>query len=250
MRAARLYLPTAIAQGAELDVDGDALHYIARVLRARNGDALTLFNGTGGEYSARVMAISKRAARVQVLDFDPVNRASALQVVLALGVSKGERMDLAIQKCTELGVNAIQPLLTTRSVVNFRDAQRTDKRVEHWRQVTYSACEQCERNIVPIVNTPTSLAQWLSNWRAAPTDIGLLLGREAAAPLSALPAPLGRVALLIGPEGGLDEMEQGSALAAGFHGLSLGPRTLRTETAAIAAVTAVQLQWGDLNGAT
>lgn len=246
MRIPRLFLDLPLQVGASVALDGAPLHYIARVLRLRTGDELVVFNGEGGEFKAQVNALEKRSAALTLREFDAVSRASTLPLTLALGVSKGDRMDFAIQKSTELGVHAIQPLLTERSVVTFRDTERASKRVEHWQQIARSACEQCERNDVPVIAPPVEFSVWLTQWSANDGQLGLLLARNAAQPLPALPRPSGAVFLLIGPEGGLSAAEQGGAVAAGFTGLSLGPRTLRTETAAITAVAALQLQWGDL----
>ena len=241
MRVARLFLPLALRSGEEIELPEDRAHYLADVLRLRSGSSLVLFNGEGGEFAAEVVAAHRRGARVRVGHGQPGVRESPLQIHLGLGISRGERMDLAIQKAVELGVSAITPLATERSVVKL-DTERRRARWDHWLKVAQSASEQSVRTRVPEVFEPRPLDVWL----AAGDGLRLLLdprGQHAMKELS----PLGdQVRLLSGPEGGFSAEERSRAHAAGFLSVRLGPRVLRTETAAIVALAAAQLLWGDL----
>jgi 16S rRNA (uracil1498-N3)-methyltransferase len=238
----RLYCDLPLSPGAEVALSEAAAHHAVNVLRLQEGDALTLFNGAGGEYSASVVAAGKREARVRLIEFHPAERESPLQITLALGISAGERMDYSLQKATELGVSAIQPLATERSVVKLA-GERADKRLQHWQHVVISACEQCGRNRVPAVAPVQKLFDYLAR-----IDRGrrlLLLSPDAAAPLKQVPRS-DDVVLLIGAEGGLAPAEREAAAAGGFEPVSLGPRILRTETAPVAALAVLQALWGDL----
>lgn len=244
MRLARLFLPLEFQPGEEVELPEERAHYLATVLRLRAGSELVVFNGEGGEFAAEVMAVSRRGARVRVGSPRAGDRESPLRVHLGLGISRGERMDLVIQKAVELGVSAITPLATARSVVKL-DAERRMSRRDHWQKVAQSAAEQCQRTRVPEVAEPQPLDVWL----AAGRGLKLLLdplGRHTLKVLS--PPPDAEVRLLSGPEGGFSAEERDQAHAAGFLSIRMGPRILRTETAAIAALTAVQLLWGDLGG--
>ena len=211
--------------------------------RLRVGEALTLFNGAGGEYAASIDAA--RGGRLTVAVGEPraVERESPLTLTLAQGVSRGERMDLVVQKATELGVSGIVPLFTERSVVRL-GAQQAERKLNHWRAIAIAACEQSGRNRLPKVAPPVSLAEVLRSGSDGSTR--LLLSPGATATLGDVPRPLSAVTVLIGPEGGLAQAEQEAAVAAGFKPVRLGPRVLRTETAAIAALTVLQLEFGDL----
>jgi 16S rRNA (uracil1498-N3)-methyltransferase len=202
---------------------------------------LTLFDGRGAEYAARITQVEKSGLTLAVSERREVSRESPLRVTLAQGISSGERMDYTVQKCVELGVAAIQPLLTQRSVVRL-SGERADKRAAHWQIVAIAACEQCGRNHVPPVLPVQPLTQWLST---PPAGARILLAPQAATPLRELPRPQGPITLLVGPEGGWDDTETAAAMRAGFAPLALGPRVLRTETAAAAALAAMQALWGD-----
>lgn len=240
MRLSRFYLPKSLSTGATLPLEEASAHYVRDVLRLKSGAALTVFNGEGGEYPA-TLAVAGKTVSVSVGEFDPREAESCLITHLGLGISRGERMDWAIQKAVELGVSAITPLFTERCVVQL-DAARQAQRLKHWRGLAESACEQCGRNRVPVLHPPLALADWL----ARQTGLRLLLHPHGGLNLRELPPPVGPVALLAGPEGGFAESERQAALAAGFVALRLGPRILRTETAAIAALAAMQAVWGDL----
>jgi len=238
----RLYCDLVLSPGAEVTLPEAAAHHAVSVLRLQPGDALNLFNGEGGEYSASIVAVNKRETRARLLAFHATERESPVDITLALGISAGERMDYSLQKATELGVAAIQPLATERSVVKLA-GERADKRLQHWQHVVIAACEQCGRNRVPAVAPVQKLFAFLAN-----VDRGkrlLLLSPDAATPLKRV-APATGVILLVGAEGGLAPAEYQAAAASGFEPVGLGPRVLRTETAPIAALAVLQALWGDL----
>ncbi|MDJ0738917.1 MAG: 16S rRNA (uracil(1498)-N(3))-methyltransferase [Gammaproteobacteria bacterium] len=239
MRIPRVYVDQSLHRGATLSLDGRPGHYITQVLRLRVGQALTLFDGSGSDYHATVTHASRRECRVAVGELAATEAPGRLHVHLGIGVSRGERMDFAIQKAVELGVAAITPLFTERCVVRLT-GERLQQRVLHWRGVVISACEQSGRSRVPPLATPTGLGDWLA---AHPG--GLVLQHRAGATLAALPPPETPLPLLIGPEGGLTDDEAGQACAAGFTAVRLGPRIMRTETAPLAALAAIQALWGD-----
>ena len=238
----RFYIPLPLATAASLALPEAAAHHAARVLRLRAGDAVTLFNGQGGEYAARIAAIGKHDVTVTIERHDPVERESPLAVTLVQALSSGERMDLTIQKAVELGVTRIVPVASERSVVRLQ-GERADKRVAHWRQIVISACEQCGRNRLPEVSMIAALAAWLTAEPSSAQRWVLLPG--AATALRDLARPRTLIELLVGPEGGLTETEAAAALRAGYQPVRLGPRVLRTETAAPALLAAVQALWGD-----
>jgi len=243
MRLSRIYVQQPLARGQRCELPAQAAHHVARVLRLRPGDPLVLFNGTGLEFDACVHHVSGRGVGVEVLDAHRVERESPLCVRLGLALSRGRRIDVAIQKAVELGVAHITPLATARSVVRL-DTARAEARSEHWRGIVVDACEQCGRNRVPETAPVADLGEWFERERSA--ALGLALSPGAATPLASLAPPRGTLALLVGPEGGLSPEERARARAAGFREVSLGPRVLRTETAVAAALTAAQVLWGDL----
>lgn len=238
----RIHVPTPLSAGSTLDLPEGPARHLAQVLKMRPGERLTVFDGSGGEYAAEIVEAGRRDVRVRLDAFNPVDRESPLEVTLAQCVSKGDRMDYTIQKAVELGVTRIVPLLSERSVVRL-DAERWDRKLEHWRGVVAAACEQSGRTQVPRVADVTRLDTWL----AQPGDgtLRLVLAPTESVSLKTL-APVTRLALLIGPEGGLSDTEIAAARRAGCIGIGLGPRVLRTETAGVAALAALQLLWGDL----
>ena len=239
----RIYAPGALAPGALVALPETAAGHLYRVLRAAVGDALVVFND-GVEFTATIARIDKHGVTVKLASGAPVDRETPLFCVLAQAISSGERMDITLQKAVELGIRGVQPLYSERSVVRL-DAARTVKRVEHWRQVTVSACEQCGRNVIPVVATPQPILDWLG---ALPAPRGgelrALLAPDAGVRLGELPRPAA-VTLLAGPEGGFTEVEAACAQQRGFVALRLGPRVLRTETAALAALAALNALWVD-----
>jgi 16S rRNA (uracil1498-N3)-methyltransferase len=240
--ATRLYCDVALSPGAEIALPEAAARHAVTVLRLQVGDALQLFNGEGGEYRATLVSVNKREARARLHEFQANECESPVDITLALGISAGERMDYSLQKTTELGVTAIQPLATERSVVKLA-GERADKRLQHWQHVVNAACEQCGRNRVPVVAPVQKLFAYL-----AAVDRSkrlLVLSPEAATPLKRV-APAAAAVLLVGAEGGLAPSEYQAAQAGGFEPVKLGPRILRTETAPVAALALLQALWGDL----
>jgi 16S rRNA (uracil1498-N3)-methyltransferase len=242
MRLNRVHAEVPVGGRVHVELDGTAANHIARVLRLRVGDALILFDNAGGEYAATVVAFARKTVRVAVGEYYPVSRESPLRVTLAQGISRGERMDVVVQKATELGVKRIVPVLAARTVVRLNDAQAAN-RLRRWRAIAVAACEQCGRNSLPEVTAPMTLQQFLVS--QLPDGLRLMLRPDGGLKVRDLPAS-SAVTVLIGPEGGLSDAEQSAALAAQFKGLSLGPRILRTETAALAALAVIQQQLGDL----
>lgn len=242
MRVSRLFLDGDLSPGRVIELSPEAVNYVARVLRLRSGDPVTLFNGRGGEWEARVGEGSRGRFVVEVGEHRARESESPLAVTLGLGISRGERMDFGLQKAVELGVAEVVPLVTERCVVQL-DADRALSRRVHWLRVMASACEQCGRNRLPRLGEVTGVADWLG---AAGSGTRLVLSPVAETALSELSRPQGSVTLLIGPEGGLAPAELALAAYRGFTPLRLGPRILRTETAVVAALAALQACWGDL----
>ena len=239
----RIYFPDEIPDHGVCDLPAAQAHHLAHVLRLAPGDPVVLFDGRGAAYDAVIAQSARGAVRVRVGDRRNEDRESPLCVLLAQAVSSGERMDYTIQKAVELGVAAVQPLLSERCVVRL-SGERAAKRVLHWQAVAVAACEQCGRNRVPAVHPLLPLRDWLQQ-PAAAGELRLSLAPEAAAGLRQLGRPAGRVTVLAGPEGGLTATELDDAAGAGFRPLRLGPRVLRTETAAVALLAAMQALWGD-----
>ena len=244
MSLTRLYIDQRLSTGAALRLDGDQARYIGRVLRLRPGDLLRVFNGNDGEFDAQLQKVTKATA--ELLVEAPVETAteSGLKLQLVQGISRGERMDFVVQKATELGVKRITPVLTEYGMVKL-DEKRAAKRRDHWQAVAESACEQSGRIRPPLIDAPVALNTWFG-MGPRDTDTDLILRPGATTPLASIKAPSTKVCLLIGPEGGFSHQEYDDAELAGFTAVSLGPRVLRTETAALAAVTVAQSLWGDL----
>lgn len=241
MSTPRFYLDQPLAPGARFSLPPGPARHAARALRLAADDAVILFNGLGGEYSARIERVNKDEVAVSVTGFTAIERESRLRVMLAQGISSGERMDYTLQKAVELGVATIQPIAARRSVVKLA-GERADKRVAHWQGVVASACEQCGRNQVPVVAPPLTLAHWLGQRQDGRL---LFLSPLAEARLADLPQPGAMDCLVAGPEGGFDADEIAALRAAEAIPVRLGPRVLRTETAALAALAAMQTLWGD-----
>jgi len=231
--------PEAI--GTEIALPDEVAHHAVRVTRLAAGDALVLFDGVGGEYAARLAAIDKRGARVCIDAFDPVERESPLAVTLHLAIIANDAMDFAVRKAVELGARTIVPVVTARSAP-LPAGERTARRLAHWRQIAVAACEQCGRNRIPAIELPQPLAgarfaEGQPVYACTPAG-----GRTPAAH-----APLPQAcAVVVGPEGGLTDAELAGLLAGGAIPLALGPRILRAETAAVAALVLLQARWGDL----
>ncbi len=240
-RIPRIYHPEPLQGSREVQLSEQAAQHVGRVLRLGVGAELILFDGLGGEYTACLVESSRRHVRAKLLGFVARDSESPLSITLAQGVSKGERMDYTLQKAVELGVTHIVPLDTERSVVNLK-GERREKKMAHWQGVIISACEQCGRNTI------AQLLPWqsLDDWLASSVDgVGLLLDHRAETGLEGL-SPATALTLLIGPEGGLSGSERTLASTRGYQGVRLGPRVLRTETAALTAIAILQSRWGDL----
>ncbi len=242
MTTPRFYCPEILGQRGTAELPEQAAHHAARVLRLQAGDRVGVFNGRGGEGEARVTDIGKRHVTVEIEDWLAVERESPLQVQLAQAISAGEKMDFTLQKAVELGIGNIQPLASERSVVRL-SGERAEKRVAHWQGVVVAACEQSGRNRVPEVAPISPLLDWLG--RQDQAGLRLMLSPTAEVGLRDLPKPTGSVTLLVGPEGGLSPAEAEAAQRSGFTPVRLGARVLRTETAALAALAAMQTLWGD-----
>ncbi|MES9877656.1 MAG: 16S rRNA (uracil(1498)-N(3))-methyltransferase [Candidatus Sedimenticola sp. PURPLELP] len=241
MREYRIYTQQSLNPGNRVMLEEGPARHLVQVLRLKAGAELTLFNGKGSEFSARIGTIGKRSVEVEVLEQTARETEPTLQISLGIGISKGERMDFAVQKAVELGVTEITPLVTERCVVRL-SRERMEKRCNHWRQVAVSACEQSGRCFVPAINTARKLQDWIES---SDDLAGLLLDHRSEQTLQHLPVPTSGVRLLVGPEGGLSEDERSQALRHQFTEVRLGPRVLRTETAPLAAIAAIQTLWGD-----
>jgi 16S rRNA (uracil1498-N3)-methyltransferase len=241
----RMYFPGALEPGRTCMLPPRQAHHAIRVLRLGTSAAVTLFNGDGAEYPAVVERIEKNGVRVKVQQRVQAGRETSLEIVLGQALSSGERMDYTVQKAVELGVAAIQPLATRRSVVRLQ-GERAERRVEHWQAIAVAACEQCGRNRVPLVFPLLQLDAFLAGRAAqAGDERRVLLSPLSTHRLRDLQPPVGAVVLLAGPEGGYAPGEERAAEQAGFLPVRLGPRVLRTETAAVAALAAMQALWGD-----
>lgn len=244
MRIPRIYVPQPLRPGREVELPIQAGEHIARVLRLDRGHPLRLFNGDGGEYAGELASLAKRSVTARVLDAATApERESPLRITLGQGIARGEKMDWILQKATELGVARIVPLVTDRTEVKL-DAERAERRLAHWEAVLASACEQCGRNRLPELAEPMKLADWAASLGE---EAGLRLALDPHGDVAARELVVGAQATLaVGPEGGLSEHDLATLDQAGFRGLRLGPRILRTETAGLAALAALQAIHGDL----
>jgi len=243
MRVPRIYVPQPLSPGRDVELPLQAGEHIARVLRLDRGHPLRLFDGNGGEYAGEIASLAKRAVTAHVIAPAPApDRESPLRLTLGQGIARGEKMDWILQKATELGVARIVPLVTDRTEVRL-DAERTSRRLAHWEAVLASACEQCGRNTLPRLAEPMELADWAA---ALGDDAGLRLVLDPGGDARVRDLAPGTCATLaVGPEGGLSEHDLAALSQAGFLGLQLGPRILRTETAGLAAIAALQAIHGD-----
>lgn len=243
MRVPRIFADLELRTAARVALPPGPSRHLAQVLRLRGGARVILFNGDGRDYQGRIVDLGQQRVSVEVFEAGLDEAACPLRIHLALGISRGERMDFALQKAVELGVSSVTPLFTQRSQVRLA-ATRLEKRLQHWRGVAIAACEQSGRRRLPAVHPPQSLSSWFT-----PEQTGaLLLDHRSARTLADLPPPTDQVTLLIGPEGGLAEDELSAARQAGLTEIRLGPRILRTETAPLAAIAAIQALWGDFRG--
>jgi 16S rRNA (uracil1498-N3)-methyltransferase len=242
MRVTRIYVDAPLSVGQQIVLPEQAATHLMRVLRLRAGAALTLFNGQGGEYAAELLALERGTARAAILKQVPIERESPLRLILLQGISRGERMDLIVQKATELGIERLVPIAAEHGIVRLDPIQGI-RRVEHWQSIAISACEQCGRNRVPHIDPVVTLAKALE---ALPAEgARLLLDPEGAMTLATVPVA-GAATVLIGPEGGWSEAERRLCERTGISACRLGPRVLRTETAPLAVLAALQALHGDL----
>lgn len=242
MRIPRIYTDSSLSAGVTAELDDNAAQHVGRVLRMQPGQELRLFNGDGQDYPATITAAGKKHVEVDVGTPEPNPTESPLEIVLGQTLSKGDRMDYAVQKAVEMGVTRIVPLTTERCDVKLK-GDREDKRLRHWQSVAISAAEQCGRARVPEILPVMTVAQWLEHSRDC--DARLVLHHRTERSLQSLNTP-SRVALMIGPEGGLSAEEIALAEQEGFMPVALGPRVLRTETAPVAAMALCQWLWGDI----
>jgi len=239
MRIPRIYQAIELATGIEVEVREQQAHHLLKVLRCQPGNPVILFNGDGCDYTAEILSTGRHSLRARVTGRHVLANESPLRIHLGIPLARGQRMDYAIQKAVELGVERITPLMTERSVVKL-DSKRLDGKREHWQQVIISACEQCGRARVPELQPLQALPEWSQS-----AGFGVVLDPDDARSLKELQPPATPVHLVAGPEGGLTTQEIAMLRAAGFHGVKLGQRILRTETAPVAALAAMQLLWGD-----
>jgi len=247
MRSIRLFADTPLQPGLGVALPDSAAAHAVRVLRLRTGDMVTLFNGDGHEYPARLAAADAREVRAEITSRESPKRESSLRITLVQALARGEKMDWIIQKAVELGAARIVPVSTERSEVKLDDA-RSRKRLEHWRAIATAACEQCGRNALPRIEAPIELSAWVKTESATPVPVTRwTLHPEGAIRVRDLQAPSpATLDLAVGPEGGFGETDLAILRAHGFRELALGPRILRTETAGIAALAALQALCGDL----
>jgi 16S rRNA (uracil1498-N3)-methyltransferase len=249
MRAIRQFVDAPLRVGARVELTEAALQRLVRVLRLGPGDPVTLFNGDGRDYAATLLSAGKREGVAEIIGTLEARGESPLRITLAQALARGEKMDLVLQKAVELGVHAIAPVVTERTEVRL-DAERSDRRMQHWRGVLAGACEQSGRAVLPTLSEPRALADFAASLDAADAgevpSLRLMLDPREGATLASLGlAPDARVVLVIGPEGGFSERDVAALRAARFSGLRMGPRVLRTETAALAAIAALNALYGD-----
>ena len=243
MRTPRFYLPAPLEPGRLIELDERTHRHAVQVLRLKPGEALVLFNGEGGEYRCKLAEVERASSSADVIEYAEVDRESPLDVTLVQGIAKGDHMDYSLQKAVELGVNRIRPVFSDRSVVRL-EAKRLENKRRHWEGVIVGASEQSGRTRVPELLAPMTLSTWLE--QQAGSAAGFVLDPTADQVFATTPRPQSTIHVVIGPEGGLTEQEVERAAAAGLTRIRLGPRVLRTETAAAATLTALQLLWGDL----
>lgn len=241
----RFYCPPPLPQDGTFDLPPDAAHHASRVLRLREGTPVQIFDGIGNERHGVITETGGKRVTVTGITAVEADRESPLRTLLAQALSSSEKMDWVVQKATELGVTEIQPIDTERSVARL-SAERAAKRLEHWQQVAISACEQCGRNTLPLIHPPRDIMAWLQQMKSV-SDTKLILLPQGATSLHAQPKPQGSITLLIGAEGGFTHAENDSALLCGFTPIRMGARVLRTETAAVAGLAALQTLWGDFS---
>ena len=244
MPQSRFYLEDTLQINGEIALPVKVAHHARAVLRMQEHDDLILFNGQGGEYAARIVSINKKELRVQILGFRDIDCESPLAITLVQGISKGQKMDFTLQKAVELGVSKIVPIRNQRSNVKLQ-ANRKESRMQHWQQIIISACEQCGRNSLPELLKPLTVDEWLEQDN---NPRKLILLPEGDGDLSVLSKSRDSISLMIGSEGGFNQLEIDQAMNCGYQAMAIGPRILRTETAALVALSVCQTLWGDFAG--
>jgi len=242
MRISRLYVNDALTSGKKIELTNESAHYLRSVLRLKKGQDIMLFNGPGGEYLCRLQEVSRKRVWGNILNYVERNVESRLTIRLGLGISRGDRMDWSIQKSVELGVNRITPILTARCIVKYNEDKK-QQRLNHWRSIAQHATEQSGRTLLPTITEIDRLPDWITVQRGSK----VFLDPYAKCSLADLHPDNDQITLLSGPEGGFTEQERDTAKLNGFIPVRLGQRILRTETAALAALSAVQMLWGDFN---
>lgn len=245
MRLSRIYIPHTLTSDTEIELDEATHHYLCKVLRMKAGFSLVVFDGRGGEFDATLSSVNKKSATLSIGDFRDINSESSLTIRLLLCISRGDHMDFAIQKAVELGVTEITPIFSEHGITNL-PTERLEKRVAHWQNIIVNSCQQCGRTVLPRLNSPVAIDETLTQ-PALAGELKVVLDPLADQALKSLPPPKGPVSVLIGAEGGLSQAEISALIALGFVPVKLGPRILRTETAATAIMTTLQFLWGDLN---
>jgi 16S rRNA (uracil1498-N3)-methyltransferase len=241
MRIQRVYTGQSLHSGLEIALEEESSHHLLHVLRLQSGDTISLFSGAGQEFDATISEISKQGASIAVGSLTREETPPKLSIHLMLGISRGERMDFALQKATELGVNHITPVFTKRCVVKLNEKKRAS-RMDHWQKVIVNACEQSGRILLPQLDQPVDISSAVANQTA---HTALMLDHRSSKTLSEIKKPKGSVLILVGPEGGLSAEERKLSKGSGFTGIKLGPRVMRTETAPLATIAAIQTLWGD-----
>ncbi len=244
LRIPRIYTPQPLVTSAHLTITGQAAHHVTHVLRLRTGASIRVFDGQGCEHQAKLTAITRAGIALEIREPVAVTPESSLHLTLLQGIARNDRMDFILQKAVELGIQTIQPIWMQRSHARLK-GKRLEKRIGHWQGVITSACEQCGRATLPQLSLPEDYINWIN--AGTISDLRLMLQPDARSCLRNLEKPAGGIAMLVGPEGGLAPEEQALARAAGFTGIRIGPRVLRTETAALATLAGIQTLWGDFS---
>ncbi|MDU0114631.1 16S rRNA (uracil(1498)-N(3))-methyltransferase [Psychrosphaera aquimarina] len=242
MRTSRIYHSSALSVNTRVNLEPEAANHVGRVLRMQMGQSIVLFNGDGNDYDAEITEVTKKNVVVNVLSQHPVTNESPLKVHLAQGISRGDKMDFTIQKSVELGITDITPIFTERCGVKL-SGERLDKKHGQWQKIAIAACEQSGRATIPTIHKPIQITEFLTQQS---DQLKLNLHPRASTTVKGLVVPDSGVRFIIGPEGGLNDHEIEQAVSAGYQEILLGPRILRTETAALTLLSALQLQFGDL----
>jgi len=243
MRVSRIYTESVLSENSHIELDNDTSHYLLKVLRLKTGSPLILFNGDGYEYECELVSSDRKTAGIQVIEQSEKEKPSALNIHLGIGLSKGDRLDIAFQKATELGVTEITPLFTEHATLKLNE-ERLKKKTSHWQGIIRSACEQSGRCYLPRLNPPRSVNKWLQQTFPG---LKIVLSPNESQTMDSYIAPQ-NLTMLVGPEGGLSQAEVAAAIEQGFMATRLGKHVLRTETAPLAVIAAAQALWGDFRG--